>query len=84
MLVSVIVCTHSLDSYQNLMDAVDSLLNQTHRELEIIIVVDGNEELYEKIANVYDAREKIKVLAIEENIGVSRARNTGISLSALL
>jgi len=60
------------------MDAVDSLLNQTHRELEIIIVVDGKEELYKKIANVYDAEEKIKVLAIKENIGVSGARNTGI------
>jgi len=60
------------------MDAVDSLLNQTHTDLEIIIVVDGNEELYEKVANVYDAQEKIKVLATRENIGVSGARNTGI------
>jgi len=78
MRVSAIVCTHSLDNYQNLMDAVDSLLNQTHTDLEIIIVVDGNEELYEKVANVYDAQEKIKVLATRENIGVSGARNTGI------
>lgn len=49
MLVSAVVCTHSLDNYRDLMETVDSLLKQTHRELEIIIVVDGNEELYGKV-----------------------------------
>jgi len=78
MLVSVIVCTHSLHNYQNLTDAVDSLLNQTHRELEIIIVVDGNQELYNRIVRVYDGQKKIKVVVIKENVGLSAARNTGI------
>ena len=78
MFVSVIVCTHSLDNFQNLMDAVDSLLNQTHKELEIIVVVDGNQELYEKIAKVHDGQEKINIVAIKENVGLSGARNEGI------
>ena len=79
MLVSIIVCTHSLDNFQNLMDAIDSLLNQTHKEMELIVVVDGNHELYERIVKVYDAQEKLEVVATKDNIGLSGARNTGIS-----
>lgn len=81
MFVSTIVCTHSLNNYQNLTDAIDSLLNQTHKEMEIIIVVDGNKELYERIAKVYSAQKDIKVVASKENIGLSGARNMGIKAS---
>ncbi|MGB2853881.1 MAG: glycosyltransferase family 2 protein [Dehalococcoidia bacterium] len=78
MLISVIICTHSLDNKQNLMDAVDSILNQTLKELEIIVVVDGSEELYKWITKAYDAQERVKVVSIKENMGICSARNTGI------
>jgi len=78
MLVSVVVCTHSTNNYQNLMEAVDSLLEQTHREMEIIIVVDGNKELYERIVKVYGARDNIKIVATEESLGAFGAGNVGV------
>jgi GT2 family glycosyltransferase len=78
MLVSIVVCTHSLDNFQNLMDAVDSLLNQSHKEMEIIIVVDGNEELYQRLMEDYALQDKIEVVALKENVGLSAARNAGI------
>jgi len=61
------------------MDAVDSILNQTLKELEIVVVVDGSEELYKGITEVYDAEERVKVVAIKENMGICSARNTGIN-----
>ena len=64
MFVSIVVCTHSLDNLQNLMDAVDSLLNQTHKEIEILVVVDGNRELYERIVEIYDVAICIVLLQI--------------------
>jgi GT2 family glycosyltransferase len=81
MFVSVIVCTHSLDNFQNLKDAVDSLLNQTHQERELVIVVDGNQELYEEIVKAYGDQDGLEAVAIKENIGLSGARNTGIRLA---
>ena len=81
MFVSVIVCTHSLNNYKNLKDAINSLLNQTHKKMEIIIVVDGNQRLYEKIVKDYDNQKKIKVVASRKNIGLSGARNIGIRAS---
>ncbi len=78
MFVSVILTTHSLDNWQNLADAISSLLNQTYVETEIIIVVDGNPELSQRIAKVYDGQHEIKIVATTENVGCPGARNTGI------
>ena len=78
MFVSVIVCTYRSDAYENVLDVVASLLNQTYPEIEIIIVVDGNEGLRKKIATIYNTQDNIQVIASEESIGVSGARNLGI------
>jgi len=81
MFVSVIVCTHSLNNYKNLKDAVNSLLNQTHKKMEIIIMVDGNQRLYEKVVKDYDNQKKIKMVASKENVGLCGAKNIGIRAS---
>ncbi len=78
MFVSVIVCTYRSDNFENVLDVVASLLNQTYRKTEIIIVVDGNEQLREKLATTYNTHDNIQVVASEESIGVSGARNLGI------
>ena len=81
MFVSIVVCTYSLDNFQNLTDAVDSLLNQTHKEIEIIIVVDGNQELYERIVKVYDGQGKVKIMLTEESLGAFGAGNVGVKIA---
>ena len=81
MFVSIVVCTHSLDNFHNLIDAVESLLNQTHKELEIVIVVDGNQELYDRIMKAYDNDGKIKTMVTEESLGAFGAGNVGIKVA---
>jgi len=81
MLVSAVVCTYSLDNYPNLVEAVDSLLAQTHREMEVIIAVDGNAELYERVLAHYSGNKAVKTVLLKENVGVSGARNAGISVA---
>ena len=78
MFVSIIVCTHSLDNFQNLIDAIESVLNQTHKELEIVIVVDGKQELYDKIIEVYNAHGNIKIMVNKESLGAFGAGNIGV------
>ena len=78
MLVSVVVCTHSLDNYQNLTEAVDSLLEQTHQGMEIIIAVDGNEKLYQELVRAYDTQDDIKITLTKESLGASGAKNVGV------
>ena len=77
MLVSIIVCTYNLNNFHHFVEAIDSLLNQTYENIEVVIVVDGNEELFSKIVEYYGSRDSVKAVPLKENMGVSIARNTG-------
>src|SRR4051812_26018171 len=58
--------------------AVRSVQQQTWRELEIIVVIDGpDEQTYQNLSNIKDAR--IKILTLTSNLGVSSALNHGIA-----
>ena len=52
-LVSIILCTHRSDRYEDFVEAINSLKVQSYNNLEIIVVVDGNKELYDKIFKKY-------------------------------
>ena len=60
---------------------IDSVLNQTYKDYEIIIVDDGSTDDSSKIADNYASRfENIKVIH-KENGGLSSARNTGVEIA---
>ena len=55
--------------------AVNSILNQTHKLFEIIIVDDGSKnKIKKKIIN----HKSVKLIELDKNYGVSHARNKGI------
>jgi glycosyltransferase involved in cell wall biosynthesis len=78
--VSIILCTHRSKRYNDLMEAIDSLKAQSYENLEIVVVVDGNRELYNKIikSGIEADKVEIKVIFNEENLGLSESRNKGI------
>jgi glycosyltransferase involved in cell wall biosynthesis len=78
MLVSVVVCSYDPENYSNLIDTVNSLLKQGHSEVEIIVVIDGSVELYKKLYSDYGSCSTIKCILLEQNVGLSAARNIGI------
>jgi glucosyl-dolichyl phosphate glucuronosyltransferase len=76
--VSVVICAYSEDRWLDLLAAVDSVLGQTHRDCEIIVVIDHNPALLDRVrASLPD------VLAIEnrEQRGLGGARNSGIAVA---
>lgn len=75
--VSVIIPTHNRAKYME--KAIKSVLNQTYKNYEIIVVDDGSTDKTEKIAKKYVKKHKRKVRYIyQKNKGPSAARNTGI------
>ena len=57
---------------------VSSILNQTYRDLEILIVDDGNPDSYQHhFEEIKNSDSRVKVLH-QKNKGASAARNTGI------
>lgn len=76
MLVSVVVPVYNVEKY--LRECLDSLINQTYKNLEIIIVDDGSTDNSGKICDEYEKKNKnIKVIH-KENEGLGFARNTGL------
>ncbi len=77
--ISVIVPIYNTEKY--LIQCLDSIINQTYRNLEIILVDDGSEDESPKICDEYASiDDRIKVIH-KKNEGVAKARNTGISVS---
>lgn len=78
MKLSVIIPVYNAEEY--LRECVDSVLNQTEKDLEIILVNDGSTDGSDAIIDEYAARYPDKVAVITlENGGQGRARNYGIA-----
>lgn len=78
-LISVIVPVYKVEKYLN--RCVDSIINQTYKNLEIILVDDGSPDNCPKICDEYAMKDnRIKVIH-KENGGLSDARNEGIKIA---
>ena len=77
---SVVICTYSEDMYEHFQDSLESVRSQTYDELEIIVVVDGNDALYERIETEYGGDSNLKIHCNEENVGLSGSRNNALEL----
>lgn len=75
-LVTVIVPVYNVEKY--LMRCLDSVVNQTYRNLEIILVNDGSTDGSGEICRQYERRDSRIRLFAQENGGLSAARNTGL------
>lgn len=74
--VSIIVPIYNVEKYLN--RCIESIINQTYKNLEIILINDGSTDSSQQICNTYkDRDERIKVIN-KENSGVSATRNIGL------
>lgn len=77
--ISIIVPVYNVEKYLN--KCVDSILNQTFKDFELILVDDGSPDNSGTICDQY-AKEDTRVRVIhKENGGLSSARNAGIEVA---
>lgn len=77
-LISVIVPVYNVEKY--IRQCLDSIINQTYKNLEIILVDDGSTDNSGQICDEYAVKDnRIKVIH-KENGGQSSARNTGLDV----
>lgn len=77
--VSIIVPIFNVEKY--LKRCIDSLINQSYKKIEIILINDGSEDNSATICKQYAATYQQIVYIEQENQGLSGARNTGIKNS---
>ena len=78
-LISVIVPVYQVEQY--LERCVNSILNQSYHNLEIILVDDGSTDQGGAICDRYGAQNTMVKVIHQNNQGLSAARNTGIEAS---
>ncbi len=77
--ISIIIPVYNVEKY--IKKCVDSIINQTYKNLEIILVDDGSSDNSGKICDEYKKRDyRIKVIH-KENGGLSDARNKGVEIA---
>ncbi|MBQ0828959.1 bifunctional glycosyltransferase/CDP-glycerol:glycerophosphate glycerophosphotransferase [Streptomyces tagetis] len=65
-----------------LRECLDSVLGQSYRDIEVIAVNDCSPDGCGAILDEYAARDdRLRVLHLEENVGLGRARNAGMPLA---
>ena len=78
MKVSVIIPVYNTSKY--LKECLESVINQTYKNLEIIVVDDYSTDNSIDIINSFND-SRIKLVCLDKNYGVAIARNRGIDLS---
>ena len=79
--ISVIVPVYKVEKY--IKRCIDSILTQTFRDFELILVDDGSPDKCSQICEKYAQRDERIVVLHRENGGLSAARNTGIDWTFL-
>lgn len=78
-LVSIIVPIYNVENY--LEECIKSIINQTYKELDIILVNDGSTDNSFSICKKYQQIDKRIVLINQKNKGLSGARNAGLNIA---
>jgi len=78
---SLIIPVYNVESY--LAECLDSCINQTFKDIEIICINDCSPDKSDLILSKYAKKDsRVKIINHEKNKGLGGARNTGISAAA--
>lgn len=79
MKISVIIPVYNIENY--LRDTLNSLLNQTYKDFEIILINDGSKDKSAEICDYYANKYDFINVVHKSNGGVSSARNYGLDIA---
>lgn len=81
-MISIIVPVYNIEAYIG--KCIESIMDQTYRNLDIILINDCSTDDSGKICDEYARKDsRIRVIHHEKNMGLSAARNTGIDAMSI-
>lgn len=78
-MISIIIPVYNVQEYLN--ECIDSVINQTYKNLQIILVDDGSTDNSGKICDEYAEKDKRVIVLHKQNGGLSEARNYGLDIA---
>ncbi len=75
-MISIIVPIYKVEKF--LSKCIESILNQTYSDFELILVDDGSPDKCSNICDKYAAKDQRIIVIHQKNSGVSAARNAGL------
>ena len=78
-LISVIIPVYNVEKH--LKKCLDSIVNQTYKNLEIILINDGSKDNSDEICREFAEKDDRIIYVSRENRGVSATRNEGIEMA---
>lgn len=77
--VSIIIPVYNAEKF--IKDCINSITNQTYKNIEIIIINDGSTDNSEEICKEFQKKDNRIIYYYQKNNGVTKAREKGVSLS---
>ena len=78
-LISVLLCVYNGERY--LTESIESIINQTFKDWEMVVIDDGSTDKTSEILMTYAIKDaRIKVYT-QENIGLTKSLNKAINIS---
>ena len=79
---SVSVVMPAFNSERYISEAIESVVNQTHSDLELIVVVDGGSDRTKYLVESFCQKDaRVRLVVHEFNKGVAEARNTALKVA---
>ena len=78
-IISVIIPVYNTGKY--LYNCIDSIINQTYKELDIILIDDGSSDGSGDVCDEYSRKDSRITVIHQQNGGVSKARNAGLKVA---
>ncbi|MDZ7731082.1 MAG: glucosyl-dolichyl phosphate glucuronosyltransferase [Natrialbaceae archaeon] len=80
--VSVVVCTYAMERYDVFSECVESVLSQTYEPIETVLIVDGNQDVFNRVETDFGDRSNVQVHCNDGNLGISYSRTRGAELAS--
>ena len=75
-MISIIIPVYNVEKYLRV--CLDSVINQSYSDYEVILVDDGSTDSSPAICDEYCSKDSRFQVIHQENMGLASARNTGI------
>ena len=75
---AITVIIPAYNSSATILRAINSVINQTFRDFELIVIDDGSTDKTLELLGYFEGNEHIRIISFKENRGVSGARNAGM------